>query len=72
MDFNRCHKRLGSIARLGWDPDLELRKMLSALSTQLHARRVVLASQSPRRLELLRDCVRSGDSCGLVGGLSRD
>ncbi|RLN45431.1 hypothetical protein BBJ29_004730 [Phytophthora kernoviae] len=30
--------------------------MLSAVSTQLRSRRVILASQSPRRLELLRDC----------------
>ncbi|POM66351.1 Septum formation protein Maf [Phytophthora palmivora] len=30
--------------------------MLSALSNHLHSRRVILASQSPRRLELLRDC----------------
>ncbi|RLN73946.1 hypothetical protein BBJ28_00018062 [Nothophytophthora sp. Chile5] len=32
--------------------------MLSALSSHLHLRRVILASQSPRRLELLTDCVR--------------
>lgn len=30
--------------------------MLAGLSGQLAARRVILASQSPRRLELLRDC----------------
>uniref|UniRef100_M4B541 Septum formation protein Maf n=1 Tax=Hyaloperonospora arabidopsidis (strain Emoy2) TaxID=559515 RepID=M4B541_HYAAE len=30
--------------------------MLSNLSTHLRNRRVILASQSPRRLELLRDC----------------
>ncbi|KAE8915617.1 hypothetical protein PF005_g9980 [Phytophthora fragariae] len=30
--------------------------MLSALSNHLRSRRVILASQSPRRLELLRDC----------------
>ncbi|KAG7398868.1 hypothetical protein PHYBOEH_010192 [Phytophthora boehmeriae] len=30
--------------------------MLSAVLTQLRSRRVILASQSPRRLELLRDC----------------
>ncbi|KAH7484304.1 hypothetical protein PRIC2_003408 [Phytophthora ramorum] len=30
--------------------------MLSALSNYLRSRRVILASQSPRRLELLRDC----------------
>jgi predicted house-cleaning NTP pyrophosphatase (Maf/HAM1 superfamily) len=32
--------------------------MLSALSSHLRSRRVILASQSPRRLELLKDCVR--------------
>ncbi|KAF1777662.1 Inosine triphosphate pyrophosphatase-like [Phytophthora cactorum] len=30
--------------------------MLSTLSSHLRSRRVILASQSPRRLELLRDC----------------
>ncbi|CAI5733887.1 unnamed protein product [Peronospora destructor] len=30
--------------------------MLSVLSSHLRYRRVILASQSPRRLELLRDC----------------
>ncbi|OWZ07681.1 Septum formation protein Maf [Phytophthora megakarya] len=30
--------------------------MLSTLSSNLRSRRVILASQSPRRLELLRDC----------------
>ncbi|ETP14949.1 septum formation protein Maf [Phytophthora nicotianae CJ01A1] len=30
--------------------------MLSALPNRLRSRRVILASQSPRRLELLRDC----------------
>lgn len=53
------HQVLQSIDRLGTDPSPKPFKMLSALSVQLHARRVVLASQSPRRLELLRDCVRS-------------